>query len=158
LPKPELPDTGFLAGFSIAILAGAVGGSLIVKRFGSKGKPPVLGDIEALMPRNGAETACTALLALNAGVSEELFFRLLLPLLLIGLFENATLSFGVAAVVFGLVHIYQGHAGVIATTILGLVFSVLYLWTQNPWIAAAAHVFLDLFGLVIRPTLLRMVK
>jgi membrane protease YdiL (CAAX protease family) len=156
-PKPQLPDTGFLVGFGLAVIAGVVGGAIAMKRLGPKATPAI-GDIQSLLPRNGPETACAALLALNAGLSEELFFRLLLPLLLTGLLGNALLSFAIAAVIFGFVHIYQGPAGVAGTTILGLGLTALYVWTQNIWIAAGAHAVLDLFGLVVRPTIVRLLR
>ncbi len=151
---------GFLIGFGgalvVGMLAGSVIAALVAKRKGATAKAVVVGDIEALMPRNGAETAHTALLSLNAGLSEELFFRLLLPLLLTLAFGNAAVAFVAAVLVFGLVHIYQGWFGVLATIILGLLLTVIYLWTGSILIAIAAHGFLDLMGLVVRPTIGRL--
>jgi membrane protease YdiL (CAAX protease family) len=115
-----------------------------------------LGDIEPLMPRNGAETGWAALLSINAGLSEECFFRLLLPLLLTSLLHNPLLAFGIATVLFGLVHLYQGVAGVVMTTLVGVVMAGLYLWTGDLWVAIAVHAGLDLFGLVVRPTFMRL--
>ena len=75
------------------------------------------------MPRNGAETVWTGLLSINAGIGEELFFRLALPLLIVLVTGNVIAAFAVAAIVFGLVHVYQGWVGVLATTFLGVVFT-----------------------------------
>ncbi len=155
MPTTALLDKGFLIGFAIAaMITGILLGVLLAKKL--KTSHATLGDIEPLMPRNAAETGWAALLALNAGLSEEIFFRLLLPLLLTGLLHNPLLAFAIATVLFGLVHFYQGVAGVVMTTLLGAVMAALYLWTGDLWIAIAAHAGLDLFGLVVRPTFMRM--
>jgi len=148
--------SGFLVGFGAALLGALIAGTLVSRFAGKKRKPIAIGDIEALMPRNWAETYHTALLSLNAGLSEEIFFRLLLPLLLVILFGNAIAAFAAAALIFGAVHLYQGAIGVIATTVLGVIFTLLYLWTGNIWIAVGAHAVLDLIGLVIRPSITRI--
>ena len=161
VPKPQFVNRGFLAGFGLDLVGSIVGGIFLGKALARKrlnGKTAMAGDVEPLLPRNGAETGWAVLLSLNAGLSEELFFRLLLPLLLANLFGNALFAFGVAVIIFGLVHLYQGVAGVIATTILGFALTGLYLWTGSLWIAIGAHTLLDLFGLVIRPNLARMVR
>lgn len=155
LPTSKLPGPGFLIGFGAAVLLGALGGALMVTRLKTV-KPMTLGDIEPIMPRNWAETAHTAVLALNAGISEELFFRLLLPLLLTLVLRNVVAAFAIAAAVFGLVHIYQGIVGVLATAVLGAAFTVLYLWTGNLWIAMGGHALFDLLGLVVRPAFTRL--
>ena len=54
---------------------------------------------------------------------------------------------------FGLVHLYQGATGVLGTAVLGALFTAIYLGTGNIWIAAAAHVFVDLNGLILQPLL-----
>jgi membrane protease YdiL (CAAX protease family) len=158
-----------LSGVVMGILGGAVIGglilgivlSLILKKKGSPrkiGELPTIGDIGAIMPRNNAETIWTTLLSLNAGLGEECFFRLLLPLLLVLLLHNLLLSFAIATVIFGLAHIYQGAAGVIVTTILGGIFAVVYLATGNLWLVIALHAGLDVLNLAVRPTILRLIS
>ena len=158
-PKAELPSTGFMVGFGGALLVGLIAGivlpKLLAKKRNGNSAPLVIGDIEALMPRNGPETACTALLSLNAGLGEELFFRLLLPLLLTLITGNAMVAFAFAAIVFGFAHLYQGVIGIVATTALGVAITALYLWTGNLWIVICLHAGFDLIGLVIRPTITR---
>jgi membrane protease YdiL (CAAX protease family) len=151
-----LRSGGFLAGFGAALLTGLIAGAVAVKlRFG-RFKPCVAADIEPLMPRNGPEIAHAALLAVNAGLSEELFFRLLIPLLLTLLLGNAAAGFVIATTVFGAIHVYQGLVGVATTTILGGLLAGLYLWTGNLWIAVAMHALLDVLGLVVRPSIARL--
>jgi uncharacterized protein len=146
---------GLVGGASIAIVFGA----LVAIRAGRRGAKPkvlALGDIEPLMPRNGAETIWTGLLSINAGIGEELFFRLTLPLLLVLVTGNVIAAFAIAAIVFGLVHVYQGWVGVLATTFLGAVFTGAYLLAGNLAWPMALHAGIDLIGLVVRPTLTRL--
>lgn len=161
-PSPAA-TTGFLAGAAAAALAGIFIGILTARRKKKKQAPkpvtpdPVtLGDITPLLPRNWAEIAHGALLSLNAGFSEELYFRLLLPLLLAILIGHAIPAFVLAAILFGLAHFYQGPVGIIATTVLGILLTLIYLFTGTIWAAVAAHAFIDLIGLVIRPALTRL--
>ncbi|HEY2708644.1 MAG TPA: CPBP family intramembrane glutamic endopeptidase [Caulobacteraceae bacterium] len=56
----------------------------------------------------------------------------------------------------GLAHLYQGWLGVAATFVAGLQLATLYQATGSLFAAIAAHVALDLFGLVVRPTLAQM--
>ena len=53
-------------------------------------------------------------------------------------------------------HLYQGVAGVIMTTLLGAVLAGLYLWTGSLWITMAVHAGLDIFALVLRPNVMRL--
>ena len=154
MPTTQLLDKGFLIGVACgAAIAGILIGVLLARKL--KTSHAALGDVEPLMPRNAAETGWTTLLSLNAGFSEELFFRLLLPLLLVGLLHHALAAFVIATLLFGLVHLYQGVAGVVMTTLLGVVLAGLYLWTGSLWITMAVHAGLDLFALVVRPTTMR---
>lgn len=149
---------GFFLGIGAALLFGIFVGILAARRKKKKQaeKPVVLGDISPLLPRNWAEIAHGALLSLNAGFSEELYFRLLLPLLLAILIGHAVPAFALAALLFGVAHLYQGPIGVIATTAIGLLMTFVYLFTGSLWCAMGAHAFLDLLALVIRPSVTRI--
>jgi len=148
---PELLG-GIVAGVSTSVVIAVI----LAQRNTRRAAAPTLGDVAALLPRNGAETGWTALMAVNAGISEEVFFRLLLPLLLVLVVGNALLAFAVAGIVFGLAHVYQGWVGVLATSVLGLVLTGLYLVTGSLLASIVVHVLIDLVGLVIRPTAARL--
>ena len=157
VPADQIPDRSFIFGvISAGLFGGVLGGLLITVRLQKKGPKAMLGDVEAILPRNTPETAWAALLALNAGLSEESFFRLLLPLLLVLLLHNALLAFALAVLIFGLAHRYQGVVGVIATTVLALVLTVIYLATESLWLAVAVHAGIDLLNLVVRPSVARL--
>jgi uncharacterized protein len=149
---------GLVGGAVTAIVVGTLFTTVMARRRGLTVKAPTLGDIAPLMPRNGAETFWTGLLSINAGIGEELFFRLTLPLLIALVTGNAMLAFVAAAIVFGLVHVYQGWVGVAATTFLGAVFTVIYLLAGNLAWPMALHAGIDLVGLVVRPTLTRALQ
>jgi membrane protease YdiL (CAAX protease family) len=140
---------GFVGGLTIGMVALVV----IAQRRGVAGVQ--FGDFAALMPRNGPETLWALALSLNAGVSEELFFRLLLPLLFVLVAGKALIAFAAASVVFGFAHLYQGWLGILATGLVGAVFAALYLWSGNLIVPMALHAAIDVLGLVIRPTLAR---
>ena len=148
---PELLG-GMVAGVSISVVVAVI----LAQRNARRAAAPMLGHVAALLPRNGAETAWAALIGVNAGVSEEVFFRLLLPLLLALVFGDAVLAFAVAGILFGLAHVYQGWVGVLATFLLGLVLAGLYLVTGSLLAAITVHVLIDLMGLVVRPTVARL--
>ena len=96
---------------------------------------PAIGDIRAILPRNRGELPYGAALGLTAGIVEELLFRLALPALLFGVLQGipgaGALAFGIAALLFGALHLYQGPLGILFAFILGLLFTVLYLVTGS---------------------------
>ena len=136
---------------------GLAGGTVIVALVARWRKRPgvfgTLGDVSALMPRGRSELGAAAVLSLTAGVTEELAFRLFLPLTLTLATGNAVAGFALAALIFGAMHRYQGWVGVLATTAVGLLLTAVYLATGRLWMAMACHTVIDLNGLVARPVL-----
>jgi membrane protease YdiL (CAAX protease family) len=112
---------------------------------------PAVGDISAILPRTRGELKYGAGLSINAGLVEELLFRLGMPALLFGITGNGPVAFGLAALLFGLLHIYQKAAGVIVAILLGVIFSLLYLLTGSIWIVMIVHALIDLRSLVLIP-------
>jgi uncharacterized protein len=115
---------------------------------------PAIGDVAALLPRTRGELKYGVGLSVNAGIVEELLFRLGMPALLFGITGNGALSFLIASVLFGLLHIYQKFWGVLGATILGLVFSLVYLLTGSIWVVIVVHALVDLRSLVLLPLVL----
>lgn len=118
-----------------------------------RGRPEgaLFGDARHLLPRTRDELGWAAALAVTAGVTEEAYFRLLLPLLATRAFGSAPLAFAGAALMFGFAHRYQGWRGVAATTVAGAAMAVGYLATANLLVAVAVHVAGDLGHFVLRP-------
>lgn len=152
------------AGLAPDLLGGVVGGMVIgvtlsVVLLQRTGRAPLqLGDIEPLMPRNLQEGLLATLLSLNAGVTEELFFRLVLPLLIVIVTGNAVVAVLGACAAFGLVHLYQGWKGMAATGAVGLAFAGVYLWAGSLLVPMALHVLLDILALAVRPALAHVMR
>ncbi|WP_294236139.1 CPBP family intramembrane glutamic endopeptidase [uncultured Sphingomonas sp.] len=128
-------------------VGGLIAGALLARMRGRR----TLGDVSALLPRNRRELKYTATLSIMAGVSEEAFFRLYLPLLVAVVTGQAWIGFAASLILFGAMHRYQGWAGTLATTALGAVMTGLYLMTGALWVAMLVHTLVDLNGLVVTP-------
>jgi hypothetical protein len=89
------------------------------------GAIPAVGDIRALLPRVRGELKFGVGLGLSAGIFEELLFRFALPALIFGIIGTGPLAFALAALAFGMLHLYQGPLGILFATLLGLVFAAL---------------------------------
>ncbi len=150
-----------LEGDSRAELLGMIGGSalgglVIGAVLATRGNWRILktiGNVGSLLPRNRPEIAHAAAMSIAAGISEELAFRLFLPLLVALVSGSAFVAFGVAVAAFGAMHLYQGRAGVIATTLVGALMAAIYLMTGELWLAMLLHALIDLNSLVLRPML-----
>lgn len=145
--------TGVAIGVSIAFVAGMVIPVLLLRR--QLTNVPAIGDIGSLLPRTRDELKYGLGLSLNAGLVEELLFRLGMPALLFGITQNGIVAFVGASVLFGLLHLYQRVWGVIGTTILGLAFSLVYLLTNSIWVVMIVHAVIDLRSLIFIPVVVQ---
>ena len=136
----------------LALIGGGVVGG-VIDRLRGRGRPWMLGDIARLLPRHRGEIAWGVALALVAGTTEELFFRLLVPLLVAIATGEAAIGFAVALVLFAGAHRYQGWVGVAATALVGVLLTLLYLMTGSLAVAMSVHVVIDLNGLMLRPVM-----
>lgn len=112
---------------------------------------PAVGDIRALLPRVRGELKYGLGLGAQAGLFEELLFRLALPALLFGIIGNGPLAFGLACLLFGMLHLYQGAPGILVSTVLGIVFAALYVVTGSIAAPIVLHALVDLRSLVLIP-------
>jgi membrane protease YdiL (CAAX protease family) len=119
--------------------------------FMMKIKVVAIGDVVAMMPRNAAELGWTGALAVNAGISEEIFFRLTVTLALYAATGNVLIAVAMASVLFCTVHVYQGVVGAAAAVLFGLLMTYIWLSTGQIWLAIGLHALMDLRGLVAIP-------
>lgn len=140
--------------FGVAVLVAIPLGSFLTWRRWREGKgaPAYLARLSALLPRDRDEVLLGAAISVAAGIGEELFFRLLLPMLLAA-FVGAIPAIIVAILLFGLAHAYQGWKGVTVTTLVGILFTTMYLMSGSLAIAMLFHVTIDLMTLAIRPAI-----
>lgn len=145
-------EFGLAIGIGVAVV---VVGFLVLPIVLLRGTPideaPALGDIRALLPRTRGELPYGAALSINAGVVEELLFRLGFPALVFAVTGDALLAFVAATLLFGLLHVYQGPTGIVLSTVLGVVFVGLYLVTGSILVPIALHALIDLRSMVLIP-------
>lgn len=149
-----------LAGETAMLLAAAVLGGAAIGAIASRllRRRLQVGRIDAVLPRARGELSWGVLLSLVAGVSEELFFRLLVPLLVTVVTGSPLIGFAAATMLFGAAHRYQGWTGVVATMLVGALLAYAYLLTASLWVVIALHVLIDLNALVLRPVLSGQVR
>ena len=104
-----------------------------------------------LMPSTGKEKVLYGLVAISAGLTEEILYRGFLTYVLLTSFPalGIWLSIVVAAFLFGLGHLYQGVSGVLRTFILGLILSMVYLATGTLLLCIIIHMLIDLAGTML---------
>jgi len=143
----------------VGLAAGSVvGGGWSVWR-GRRGRlPAMLGDFSSLLPQDRVEAWLAAGSAISAGITEEMYFRLLIPLLVSDLTFNPWIGFVVGTVLFALAHRYQRWLGVVATGLIGVLLAFFYLQSGALWLAMLVHATIDLNGLVVRPALAGMLR
>lgn len=110
-----------------------------------------IGDIQSMLPRNRQELLLTGLMSVNAGIVEELLFRLALPALVFGATGNAVVAVVAPLLLFGVMHLYQGVAGVIGTAVVGGLMMALYVGTGSIVWPIIVHALVDLRTLVLLP-------
>jgi len=104
---------------------------------------------QPLLARNAAERFWGWLLSIDAGVSEELLFRLVLPLSIYALCGNLGMALAVPLAAFGIAHLYQGVGGVIVTGLVGALMLGVYLASGSLWVVMAVHALIDLRAVVL---------
>lgn len=112
----------------------------------------LLPDFRALLPTNGGERAQFALVAIAAGVCEEIVFRGWVTSALhthAGL--GGTTLLIASAIVFGLAHAYQGVVGIVLTGYIGAVLAALFGATGSLVVPIVLHCLVDLRW-VLTPT------
>ncbi len=119
-------------GISLALLLP----SLWVKRNRPQWQSDVV--LNSIRPRSRRQWPLVLLALIPVALLEELLFR---SLLLGGFapFVNVWWFALAASILFGLLHRPQGEWGVVAVTLVSLVFSALFLWRTSLLLVVAAH-------------------
>ena len=94
--------------------------------------------LRAIVPADRREWFWVTLALLPAAFAEELLFRSM-PLAGLAWLISPWILLWPLALVFGLLHWTQGEWGVVGTSMLGLVLSLLFLWSGSIWVPLAAH-------------------
>jgi len=161
MPSPGLDAIGIRPLALPAFVAWTTGmtaaGMLLVglsSRVGSPAAGPRDRLLLHLLPRTGREKRLFAGLSLSAGVGEELAFRGYALAALQLLFLPPWTAAVATSAAFGMMHAYQGMAGILRTALVGVVLAGSVLQTGSLLPAMAAHALVDLgAGLVLGPRL-----
>lgn len=148
-----LPGSGFVIGFTIAAFVALFVPLLLMLRSETT-RARVAKSLEKLnfiLPGTAEERRWFVLVAITAGVCEELLYRGFL----IHYFRELPVHIGLiaalilSACVFGMAHLYQGIVGIIQTAILGAIFGILFVATGSLLLPMVLHAVIDLRILLI---------
>ena len=111
-----------------------------------------------LMPQEATERLAFFALVMTVAICEEVLYRGWAQQVF-QLFSGSV-AFGVvaSAVFFSIAHIYQGRRGLVATFIVGALFSVVRAWTGSLIPTVAAHFAADLAAGLLAPVWLNRVQ
>ena len=97
----------------------------------------------AMAPHSPTELTLWMVLSLAAGICEEFVFRGYLQRQFTCWFRSVPTAIGVASLLFGCLHFYQGTAGVLQVTALGLIYGIIATWRGNLRSVMIAHFLQD---------------
>ena len=83
--------------------------------------------------------------------AEETVFRGYLSLRFKAVTESPSAAILLSAVIFSLGHGYEGSAGVITVSLMGLIFALVYVWRQSLVAPMVMHFLQDFIGIVLLP-------
>jgi membrane protease YdiL (CAAX protease family) len=108
----------------------------------------------SMFPRTKREKRLWFWLSLNAGVGEETVFRGIFFFLIMAILPDLSIIFVIllATLLFGILHIYQGIQGIIATSLLGAVYGCLYIVTGSLFPGMLLHFLTDFTAAFMFPT------
>jgi uncharacterized protein len=112
-----------------------------------------LGSADALLPRTPGERRGFAMVAVTAGICEEVLYRGFVMWYVAAWFAplvphaiSVALAVVISSVLFGFAHVYLGAAHVLKTAIAGLVFALIVVSAGSVWPAIIIHAAMDLLA------------
>lgn len=163
--SPSAEEMSWLGGHAVdpKFLIGLIVGSLIAiflpalaarrsERFRQQ-SVKVAKKLAFLLPSTIEERRWWWLVCFTAGVCEELIYRgFLLQYFHVGPWHlPLTQALIVAAIIFGIAHLYQGIAGAVGTCALGFLLGCLFLITGSLLVPMVLHALIDLRVLMMLP-------
>lgn len=104
----------------------------------------------SFLPQNAHEYLHFVALAFTAGICEEIIFRGFFLRYLQTIFGDTdpsfTLAILLAALLFGVVHLYQGWQSVVKIASMAIMFGYIFVHTNSLWLLIAVHTLVDLVG------------
>ena len=102
-----------------------------------------MGGLRALAPSSNDEQRVFMWLSLTAGLCEEMLYRGFLQYVLTGIL-GVWPALVLAALIFGLGHVYQGGEGILKTGGVGLLFGLLAMFSGSLYTGMILHAAVDL--------------
>jgi membrane protease YdiL (CAAX protease family) len=144
-----------LAGMVVGLLVAGVVLALVFRKFSGSLLETwriSLSTFQAMIPRTRTERGYAAAVAVTAGICEELIYRGFLIAFGVGVFGlHPYVAGGVAVLLFGVAHLYQGWSGVVRVTVFGIAMTWMYLRTGSLVLPIVIHAVTDLMSLVVIP-------
>jgi len=157
----RLPDrVGVVTGLVVVVVLAVTVLSVRALRTGvllkTESESATLRSVGSLLPRTDSERRLFSVVALTAGIAEEVVYRGF------GIAVLAALAPALpwwalvvlAGLAFGLAHAYQGLAGILTTGLLGSVLAAVYLDTGSLLVPILLHALIDLRFLGVPPDVL----
>lgn len=145
----KLRGIDFAWGVALLLMLFVVGllSSLVLTALGM----PPKGEVQFLLPTEWPGRILWVLVSFTAGFCEEVLFRgyIMTRIRLAGRFKSWVVPTLISALAFGFPHIYQGVPGFLTITVLGVLFSIVYIRTGSLWPCIIAHFFLDFVAIII---------
>lgn len=111
------------------------------------------------LPETGEEFFHYLFLAISAGICEEIiyrgFFIRYFQVVFIDMDPSGTVAILLPAVIFGVVHLYQGWEAVIKVSAMAILFGYVFIHTNSLWPLIAIHIGIDFLGGLLGWALLR---
>jgi membrane protease YdiL (CAAX protease family) len=148
-----LPGSGFIVGFIGAALVPLFLPIFLMMRSETTRAriAKSLENLNFILPKTAEERRWFVLVAITAGMCEEILYRGFL----IHYFRELPVSIGLigtlilSSCVFGFAHLYQGVVGIVQTTILGAIFGLIFIVTGSLLLPMVLHALIDLRILLI---------
>lgn len=111
------------------------------------------------MPTKPSELPLFSVMAFTAGFTEEVIFRAFCMHYLYATLPMSPNTFYVIiiipAVIFAIVHLYQGPEAVVKILAFGLLFGFIYFYSQSLWLVIALHFIVDMISGLISVYIIR---
>ncbi|MEQ9314994.1 MAG: CPBP family intramembrane glutamic endopeptidase, partial [Henriciella sp.] len=103
------------------------------------------GDYDQVMPRRRKDVWAFQLVAVTAGITEEVVFRGFL-IGVFAMFMPVWPAAGLALAVFVLAHAYQGWKGMLRILPISVILTLVFVLSGSLWPGILLHIFVDILG------------
>jgi len=154
-----LPRPGLTVAVSIGLVALVLANQLVSLRFVGSRPEELHGKLAQvalrIFPQDHIERLAFVGVVSTVAICEELIYRGFVQTLFADILHSGFAGIVISAAMFSFAHLYQGRRGLIATFIVGLLFSVSRFYTASLIPSVAGHFVVDLIAGYMFPRRLR---